>query len=194
MVLDTETTGLRAGRHGLTELYAARIDGHGNIKDEFHSLINPGHHIPRFITGITGITDEMVEHAPNANVVMKAFSKFLNNDDIIVGHNVSFDLSFLDHACVKSCGEALSHRTLCTLRLGRRVMAANPIPSYKLGLLAEHYGISSIGAHRAKNDVIMTIELLKHFFQEVENKTEAALEDVLAIQRWPLSKAARVFC
>jgi DNA polymerase-3 subunit epsilon len=194
VVLDTETTGLRAGRHGLTELYAARTDGHGTVQSEFHSLINPGRHIPRFITRLTGIDDEMVEDAPAAPRVIAAFDDFLKPRDVLVGHNLRFDLSFLNHERTRILGEPFPHQTLCTLLLARRLFAHDPLPSYRLGTLAERFSISTQGAHRAKADATMTIAVLQELLGRLEQKRIREIDQVLPLQRLPLNKAARTLC
>lgn len=193
VVLDTETTGLRPGRHGLTELYAARTDGFGVVKEEFHSLINPGHPIPSFITSLTGISTAMVKDAPKASEVIDDFSSFVKKDDVLVGHNLRFDLSFLNHAreCV---GEhAFSNPSLCTLLLARRVFSPSPLASYKLGVLANHFDISSKGAHRAKEDVHMTIGVKQALLQKVEACGLQECRDLLRLQSLPLAKARDLF-
>lgn len=192
VVLDTETTGLRAGRHGLTELYAARTDGFGKVKKEFHSLINPGQCIPRFITKLTGITGAMVEDAPPAQEVIKKFTRFVQDDDVLVGHNLRFDLSFLDYERRKALRRPFATEGLCTLLLSRRVFSPHPLPSYKLGVVANHFGISADGAHRAKKDVQMTIAVQQELFNALELSGVQKRMDVLHLQRLPLAKALRL--
>ncbi len=192
VVLDVETTGLSPDRHGLTELYAARTDSSGNIIDSFHSLANPGHSIPRFITRLTGITDEMVRDAPTPEEVVKSFTGFVNNDDILVGHNISFDLSFLNHYKTNISGETFSNKTLCTLLLARRALCNNPLPSYKLGNLAKSFNIEIENAHRAGGDVKATIKVQQAIFNILENSEICEIEDVLKLQRTPIRKAAQI--
>jgi DNA polymerase-3 subunit epsilon len=193
VVLDIETTGLSPGRHGITELYAARTDGFGNKKKEFHSLINPGHPIPSFITSLTGITNAMVADAPPATKIIRDFAKFLPENAILVGHNLRFDLSFLEYERRKALHSSFSNDTLCTLLLARRVFSPDPLPSYRLGVLANHLQISSLGAHRAQKDVEMTIALKQELFRRLEAAGKNKLPDVLKLQYMPLCKATKMF-
>lgn len=194
VVLDTETTGLRAGHHALTELYAARINAEGEIQDEFHSLINPEQHIPSFITRLTGITNDMVKDSPKASQVIEDFNNFLRKDDVLVGHNIRFDLNFLNHERTRVFDEPFSQQTMCTLLLARRVFANDPLYSYRLNMLAEYFSINTDGAHRAKQDVLMTIAVLQGLFTLMEEKNKfKCFDDVHTLQYLPLAKACKVF-
>ncbi len=191
VVLDVETTGLRPGRHELTEIYAKRIDGKGKPINSFHSIINPGRKIPSFITRLTGIDDDMVKDAPKANEAIKKFSDFIREEDVLVGHNIRFDLSFLNHAREKALGETFFNKTLCTLLLSRRVFAQKPLHSYKLGKLAEHLGLNTQGAHRAQKDVEMTIALQLYLMSQLEECKVDKINKVIEVQKWPLAKATK---
>ncbi|MBW2983129.1 3'-5' exonuclease [Candidatus Woesearchaeota archaeon] len=193
VVLDVETTGLRPGRHGLTEVYAARVDGHGNVEEDFHSLVNPGHPVPTFITRLTGIDDEMVEDAPEPREAVRAFDRFLRKDDVLVGHNLRFDLSFLGHERLRLFERPFPQQPLCTLKLSRRVFAPEPFPSYRLGVLAERLGIPLEGAHRARADVMATVALKQELFKRMENVGFSDREDALNLQSLPLRQAASLF-
>jgi DNA polymerase III epsilon subunit-like protein len=61
--IDIETTGLDSNKDVIIEIGAVKFKDH-RIEDEFSSQINPGRHIPEFITQLTGISDEMVRQAP----------------------------------------------------------------------------------------------------------------------------------
>src|SRR5690606_32991787 len=63
VVFDLETTGAKAPPCRVTEVGAYKVVN-GAVADEFHSLVNPQMPISSFITGLTGIDDEMVKNAP----------------------------------------------------------------------------------------------------------------------------------
>ena len=193
VVLDVETTGLRPGRHGLTELFAARTDGFGEVKSSFHSLINPGHPIPSFISRLTGITDGMVKDAPLPREALARFSRFLSDSDVLVGHNFRFDAGFLEHERQRAGLPSFPSSSLCTLLLARRVFAPKPLSSYRLGMLAQALGIPVVGAHRAEQDVRMTIGVQQSLFNMLERRGVREAGDVLRLQRLPLAEASRLF-
>ncbi len=105
VALDIETTGLDAVRDSIIEIAAVKFKGN-RIEDEWSSLINPNRHIPEFITGLTGIDDAMVRQAPRVREVAHDFEAFVG-DCPIVGHNVRFDLGFLQKYIPFALNEAI---------------------------------------------------------------------------------------
>ncbi|MDX1378681.1 MAG: 3'-5' exonuclease, partial [Anaerolineales bacterium] len=93
VAIDIETTGLNSERDAIIEIGAVKFKGH-RVEDEWETVINPGRHIPEFITGLTGISDVEVRHAPKFKDVTQDLEAFVE-DAPIVGHNVRFDLGFL---------------------------------------------------------------------------------------------------
>ena len=63
VAIDIETTGLDPQADAIIEIGAVRFNGH-RVEGEWITLINPNRPIPPLITGLTGITNEMVRNAP----------------------------------------------------------------------------------------------------------------------------------
>ncbi len=95
-VLDLETTGLSPYENEIIEIAMLRVRS-GSVQQIFQTLVHPEHRISRFITNLTGISNEMVETSPAIEDVIGDAFQFLG-EDLIVGHNVSFDLRFLSAA------------------------------------------------------------------------------------------------
>src|SRR5919108_6416554 len=93
VAIDIETTGLSEERDAIIEIGAVKFKGH-RVEDEWSTVINPNRHIPEFITGLTGISDAEVRNAPRLAEVLPDLEAFVG-DAPIVGHNVRFDLNFL---------------------------------------------------------------------------------------------------
>src|SRR5574338_655698 len=93
VAVDIETTGLSPDRDVIIEIGAVKFKGH-RVEAERSSFINPGRHIPEFITGLTGISDIEVRGAPRLMDVAPDLEAFVE-DAPVVGHSVRFDLSFL---------------------------------------------------------------------------------------------------
>ncbi len=167
LVMDTETTGFGA-KNRMTELAACRYDAKGNALGTFQHLIKPTCVISPQSQAVTGITPELVRHAPNVNRIMASFMYFMQPSDIIVCHNASFDMGFMQRAFALAFPTKRwpHHPTLCTLKMTRARIAKESIPNYKLTTLATHFGIQTRGAHRALNDVHMTAALLFKFVQQ----------------------------
>ena len=91
-VLDTETTGLSARTDEIIEIGIVKVRDN-KIVDRYSQLIKPKKKISRFITDLTGITNEMVKGKPSILEVEDEFLSFIGSD-IIIGHNTSFDIRF----------------------------------------------------------------------------------------------------
>jgi DNA polymerase-3 subunit epsilon len=159
-IVDIETTGGHADSNGITEIAIYISDGE-RIVDEFVSLINPQCYIPPFISGYTGITNEMVEDAPVfSDVAEQVFA--LLKDCIFVAHNVNFDYSFIRHQLLQS-GYELNTQKLCTVRLSRKIFPG--YKSYSLGNICGALGISITERHRAAGDARATVMLFEHILR-----------------------------
>ena len=160
VMLDFETTGLSpAMGDRITEVAALRIVG-GEIVERYVSLVNCGVRIPSFITGLTGITQAMVDSAPPVDEVVPQLLDFIGSD-ALSAHNASFDEKFL-RAEAEQLDLAPRHQSLvCSLKLSRRVFPE--LSSYKLGDLSRALGIRFGGnAHRAEADAEVAAQVLIH--------------------------------
>ncbi|MEN6409324.1 MAG: helicase C-terminal domain-containing protein [Anaerolineaceae bacterium] len=157
VALDLETTGLDPQKDTILEIGAVRFNGH-RIEDEFSMLVNPRRPIPAFISQLTHITDDMVRNAPRLNDVLPELDAFVG-DAPIVGHNVRFDLSFLQREGLFYNNDSLDTYELAAVLL--------PTASrYNLGALAQSMGIMPGDAHRALADARMTQALLLRLYDK----------------------------
>jgi DNA polymerase-3 subunit epsilon len=92
-IVDIETTGGYAANHRITEIAIYHHDGM-QVTETFHTLVNPGRNIPYYITGLTGITSEMVFSAPTFQQLASQLHQKLDGK-VFVAHNAHFDYSFL---------------------------------------------------------------------------------------------------
>ncbi len=153
-IVDIETTGGYAENHRVTEVAIYHYDGI-QVTDQFHTLINPGRKIPHFITGLTGITSQMVEDAPTFEDVAEEIFDWLK-DRVFVAHNAHFDYSFLKKE-FEEVGVNWNAKKLCTVRLSRKIIPG--LNSYSLGRLAESLGIKIPNRHRAGGDALATAKI-----------------------------------
>ena len=157
VVVDTETTGMRAW-HGdrITEV-AAVVVRNGVVCERFETLVNPERPIPRMITALTHIDAAMVRHAPVFGDVCDELLRVLEGH-VFVAHNVEFDWRFLSAELVRARGRRLVGRKLCTVRLARRVLPY--LRSRRLDSLARYYDIEITDRHRAGGDAHATAHVL----------------------------------
>jgi len=157
-IVDIETTGGYAAAHGITEIAVYIHDGNRVVK-HFESLVNPHQNIPRYITALTGIDNDMVADAPSFEEIAPTLAELLS-DQVFVAHNVNFDYSFIKHQ-LKFCGYDLTAKKLCTVRLGRKVFPG--LPSYSLGNLCRSLQIDMTNRHRAGGDAKATVLLFEKY-------------------------------
>ncbi|NND84337.1 MAG: endonuclease, partial [Acidimicrobiia bacterium] len=112
VVLDLETTGGSPSGDAITEVGAVKLH-RGEVVGEFQTLVNPGQPIPPSITILTGITHAMVIEAPPIEEALPGFLEFIG-DRVIVGHNVRFDVSFLNAAADRLGYPRLANRIVDT--------------------------------------------------------------------------------
>lgn len=147
-VIDIETNGLMYDCCEIIEISALKY-ANGVKIGSFSTLIKPSLKIDPFITKLTGITDEMVANAPGISESIIKFFDYVGND-ILLGYNVNFDVNFLYDNLMRCHGIPLTNSFVDVLRIARRVLPE--LPNHRQVTLAEHYGISTDGAHRAGND------------------------------------------
>ncbi len=147
-VVDIETNGLSSETCEIIEVSALKVRGE-KIEDRFSSLIKPNEPIGWFITRLTGITDETVKDAPPAFEVLGKFYDFAGKD-ILIGHNVNFDVNFLYDKLWIHNGLILDNSFVDTLRLARKALPF--LENHKQITVAQYYGIPTEGSHRALRD------------------------------------------
>ncbi|HRJ31358.1 MAG TPA: exonuclease domain-containing protein [Cyclobacteriaceae bacterium] len=150
-IVDIETTGGYADNHRITEIAIYHHNGI-EVTDHFYTLVNPGRRIPQYITGLTGITTEMVAEAPPFEEVAESILRLLENR-IFVAHNAHFDYSFLKKE-FEMAGLSWQAKKLCTVRLSRKIIPG--LRSYSLGSLAQSLGVQIKNRHRAGGDAEAT--------------------------------------
>lgn len=159
-IVDIETTGGYAANHRITEIAIYHHDGI-QITETFHTLVNPGRNIPYYISGLTGITSEMVLSAPTFDQLAHQIHQKLEGK-IFVAHNAHFDYSFLKKE-LEQAGINWQAKKLCTVRLSRKIIPG--LRSYSLGSLAESLGIPIPGRHRAGGDAAATVKIFDQLLQ-----------------------------
>lgn len=159
-IVDIETTGGYAENHRITEVAIYHHDGI-QVIDTFHTLVNPGRNIPFYITGLTGISTEMVLDSPSFEEIAEEIFKRLEGK-VFVAHNAHFDYSFLKKE-FEQVGIAWQSKKLCTVRLSRKIIPG--LRSYSLGSLAESLGIVITNRHRAGGDAAATVKIFDHLLR-----------------------------
>src|SRR3954454_5179111 len=148
LVVDTETNGRGGDDCELTEIGAVLVCG-GELHDRFESLVGGRAPLGRGIQRFTGITQDMVDHAPAAEVVLPDVIAQLQGR-VLVGHNVSFDRRVLRQACERAGLAGAGPPALCTGAMARR--SAPLARQRRLAALAGALGVEVEVTHRALAD------------------------------------------
>ena len=147
VALDIETTGLDPQREAILEIGAVRFNGR-RVEQEWSTLVNPGRRVPTFITQLTGINNQMVAHAPPISDVRAELQDFVG-DAVIIGHNVRFDLSFLQRYRLFGYNDTIDTYEMASVLMPN----AN---RYGLGPLASQLVVPLPATHRALDDALVT--------------------------------------
>lgn len=159
-IVDIETTGGSPVVEKITEIAIFVFDGE-KIIDQFVTLINPEKNIPPYITGLTGISNEMVANSPKFFEVAKKILEITKNQ-IFVAHNVSFDYGFVKNE-FHQLGYNFQRDILCTVKLSRKLIPGKK--SYSLGNICSDLGIELNNRHRAAGDALATVSLFSKLLQ-----------------------------
>ncbi len=155
VVFDLETTGLEATRCEIIEIGAVKVSK-GRIVETFETLVKPTVSISDEITGITGITDEMVANSPSISQVLPDFYKFCYGCTIIA-YNIDFDYKFIS-IFGKKQGYIFDNKQLDALYLARLYVPG--LKNFKLSTVCKKLDVSLENAHRAVHDAMATAEVV----------------------------------
>jgi len=171
-IVDIETTGGSPQNEKITEIAILVHDGE-KITDEFVTLINPEKTIPYYITGLTGITNEMVSEAPKFFEIARKIIDLTENK-IFVAHNVNFDYNFIRSEFM-SLGYKFQRKLLCTVKLSRKLIPGKK--SYSLGNICNEMGINIHSRHRAAGDAFATVKLFEILLQLKNQNGSSGIEE-----------------
>ncbi|MFY4773921.1 PolC-type DNA polymerase III [Metabacillus sp. RGM 3146] len=167
VVFDVETTGLSAVYDTVIELAAVKIHD-GEIIDRFESFANPHHPLSATTINLTGITDDMVQDAPEVKEVFQRFKDWIGND-ILVAHNASFDMGFLNDGYKNQLQTSkASNPVIDTLELGRFLYPE--MKNHRLNTLCKKFDIELTQHHRAIYDAEATGYLLVKMLKDAAEK------------------------
>ncbi len=132
------------------------------VAAEFRSLVKPdlkygydgygneyAYYVDDFITGLTGIANEMLDTAPPVEYVLPGFVDFIG-DDVLAGQNVNFDINFLYDGLMSNSNYKLRNDFVDLMRLTRKILP--DLENHKLETVASNFKIEVVGSHRASAD------------------------------------------
>ena len=165
VLVDIETTGLSPKKDEIIEIGAIKVR-ENKIVDTYDTLLKIDGYLNPFITRLTGITNEMLEEGIEQQNALEGFVEFAGNE-IIMGHNVNFDINFIYDKCESYLDYYLSNDFVDTMRIAKHVLPN--VRNYKLGTLADYFDVDYRNAHRGLKDVEITYEVYNKMKELAKN-------------------------
>jgi DNA polymerase-3 subunit epsilon len=174
-VLDFETNGLPPTDRAI-ELGISLWRG-GEEVTTYERLLNPGTPVAPFVTRLTGIREADLEGCCTFEEILPDITLLLDGA-VVVAHNLPFDRRILLDEIHRAGGDpGLAAPAVCTLSLARRVLPKEDPKN--LDALAERFGLTFTGRHRALGDARVTGRLLRILLDLASERSEIrTLEDL----------------
>lgn len=177
IALDVETTGLKPSRNRIIEIALLRFRD-GVLERRYESLLNPGRRVPEFITRLTTIRNEDVEDAPVFADIAQDVLDFIG-EDVLIGHNVSFDIGFINAELDRVDKQRLINERIDTMGLAMRLLREVRKPS--LDKVATAVGLNPRGVHRAGGDARLTAEVAMRLMEEATRQGIASVDRLKSV-------------
>ena len=166
VAFDTETTGLSPENNRIIEIGAVKFNSEG-ICGSYNTLVNPQQPIPPEISTLTSITDSMVKSERKISEILPEFIDFAS-DSILVGHNIQFDIRFLNAECLRHGFKTVKNDAIDTLMFSR--WAFQELRKYKQTAMAEYFNLEIKEAHRAYDDAFVCGNLFLHLIRATADR------------------------
>lgn len=166
VIFDVETTGLSSVYDTIIEIGAVKMKN-GEVLESFDKFINPHHPLSEQTINLTSITDEMVSAADDEDVVIKQFQNFYG-DRPLCGHNVQFDVGFVNAALRRAGLSEITQPVVDTLEVSRLLHPEQN--RHTLDSLAKKYNVSLEHHHRANQDAEATGYLMYKLLDAFKKK------------------------
>ncbi len=180
-VFDTETTGFDpAGGDEIVSIGAVRVVNGRLLRHEtFERLVDPRRSVPARSVAVHGITADMLRGQPTMDAVLPQFARFAEVT-VLVGHNVGFDMSFLQLKQAQT-GVRFIQPVLDTLLLDAALHPHHE--QHSLEAIAARFGIGVVGRHTALGDALMTGEVFVRLLSLLQERAIGTLGEALAAAR-----------
>lgn len=177
VVFDLETTGFSPyNGDEIISFGAVSVTGDRMVEEEtYYSLVNPKRPIPKEITELTGITNEMALDAPELIGALRGFLEFVKQR-VLIAHGTGHDKHFLNSALWRTSKVQLTHRMLDTMMIAKWL---NPsLQRYDLDTLLNWYEVAVTRRHHALEDALMTARLWGKMLPEILERNVRTLGDL----------------
>lgn len=170
---DTETTGFNyMSGDRIVEIGALELINHIPTGREFHEYINPERDIPQAVVEVHGLTNEFLADKPVFADIAEKWINFVGEDGILVAHNASFDINFINME-LKKCGlpEYDISKAVDTLEIARKKF---PGAHNKLDDLCKRFGIDN--SSRTLHGALLDSQLLAEVYLQLLGGNEPGID------------------
>ena len=184
IVTDVETTGSHTVKNRMTEIACVTLRG-GDIISSYSTLMNPYQAIPPYVAKMTGISQSMVNEAPDEYELINTIKElFIADYPVFTAHNVNFDYGFVS-SFFKRGYLQFDYPQLCTLKLARKLLPRDI--KKNVGDLSAYFGIKLKNRHRALIDAKATAMILAELLYIAEREHQIkTLSELLQFQNKPV--------
>ncbi len=164
IVLDTETTGLDPyADHRLVEIGCIELINHMPTGRQYHQYINPQRPMPKEAFDVHGLGDEFLKEQPVFAEVADDFIEFIGDDSVLVIHNASFDMKFLNAELEWLNKPRIAmERALDTVQMARKKFPGSPV---SLDALCRRFKIDN--SNRTLHGALLDSDLLAQVYLEL---------------------------
>jgi DNA polymerase-3 subunit epsilon len=190
--VDVETTGFSPKYDRVVEVAVVRTDDCMRILAEMTTLINPERRVDA--TDVHGISNRHVARAPKFGQMVGVIARHLSGA-VIVGHNISFDLGFLQYEFQRAKAIFPAKVVLCTMRLADTYLPG--LNRHRLGDCCRAAGVIQDGAHQALSDARATCALFECYFRKSKARTATPFANELkraSKLKWPVQEGVVSLC
>ena len=161
IVFDTETTGLSPEKGDrLVEIGAVELINHIPTGKTYHQYINPERDVPEEVVKVHGLTEEFLKDYPVFSDIAQEFIDFVGEDGILVAHNASFDMSFINYELSRINKDIYENdRVIDTLEIARNMF---PGSRNNLDALCKRFNVDN--TKRTKHGALLDAELLAEVY------------------------------
>ena len=177
VAIDVETTGLKPRQQRIIEVALIRFKG-GEETERFESLLNPDRGIPAYIANLTSITNSHVEDAPRFHEIADRVIEFIG-DALLVGHNVAFDIGFLNAELSRADRSELINERIDTMGMSMKLLSGLRKPN--LDRVAAQVGLSPRKIHRAGGDAALTAEVAIRLVEEAVRQGITSIDQLKSV-------------
>ena len=164
IVLDTETTGLDPyADHRLVEIGCIELINHMPTGRQYHQYINPQRPMPKEAFDVHGLGDDFLKEQPVFAEVADDFIEFIGDDSVLVIHNASFDMKFLNAELEWLNKPRIAmERALDTVQMARKKFPGSPV---SLDALCRRFKIDN--SNRTLHGALLDSDLLAQVYLEL---------------------------